>query len=49
MKKIHIALLVLILFSFQAADYRSYYNTESAAIIADWFAKDIEKFRYTFD
>jgi len=31
MKKIHIALLVLILFSFQAADYRSYYNIPLAA------------------
>jgi len=31
------------------ANYRNAYNTESIAIIADWFAKDTEFFSYTFD
>ncbi|RLA53820.1 MAG: hypothetical protein DRR42_03710 [Gammaproteobacteria bacterium] len=30
-------------------DYRSYYNTESISIIADWFVKDTDKFSYSFD
>ena len=30
-------------------DYRNVYTAEGADIVAQWFAKDIEQFGYTFD
>lgn len=30
-------------------NHRSYYNDESIAIVADWFAKDIKEFTYAFE
>ncbi|MDB9527389.1 sulfotransferase family 2 domain-containing protein [Oscillatoria sp. CS-180] len=34
--------------SSKRGNYRDYYDSETTAIVADWYSQDIEKFNYTF-
>jgi len=36
-------------FQFYKGDYCDLYNESSKALVAEWYASDIEKFNYTFD